>query len=711
METMLNQSETGYRRMLYRVCMLLFALHPALHRAQVTAGFLLPDTVCVGQRFQIQNTSQGGTTWKWTFCTGNPFDDVSVRSLGNPLTRLLSPHSVALATGNYQCYSFVTNQGDASVVRYRHPNNFYELPEEADVITGSGIFTNAVAGIQVRNDNGTWYALVADDNYLVRMNFGSTLAGIPALEKLGPFSSLNGAFGIALDNDRGNWYAFVTSYTGNMITRFSFGSTLAGPPAEEALSVPPYIFRPSGCCLTRVDSAWHLFVSTQTTSQISRLDFGYDLNAVPVFSNLGNPGDLDQNTGITVFSDCENLAGFAVNENATPGWGIVRLNFLSGITGPVQGEHIGSIANTSNYRNMSEMFRLRDTLYAYVTDGQQHTLAMFYFPGCSAQTIPFSTLENPWVIYPQEGHYSIMLTVDPGLPDEQRTCKSIVVMPAMPLDLGPDRMLCTGDQVFLDAGTGFSSYQWSNGATTQSVTITQSGLYWLAVTGEYGCISMDSVNITFSDKIETSLDTTLCAGERIFAGGDWQATSGIYTDSLVSAMGCDSIHTTTLTVRPEIGLQLRPDTTLCPGGEIQLFSNIPANSYTWQDGSNDSILLVTEPGIYWLQVSVNGCYDADTTEIGDCPSRIWVPNAFTPNGDGLNDYFRPKGVNIVRMHLEIFDRWGSLIFTSDDPGSGWDGKSKGKEMPAGSYSYRLTCESAESPTQSETLNGTVTLLR
>jgi len=710
METIKNGPETC-RYMLFRVCFLLFMFYPFLPRAQVTAGFLLPDTICAGQPFQIQNTSVGGTSWKWTFCTANPYDDVAVHTTGNPGSLLNAPHSVALANDNNQYFSFVTNQGDASVIRNRHPGNFYANPVQTDRIPGNGLLTGKVAGIQVKYDDGNWIALIADNRSLIRMNFGASLASNPTIESLGLFPEIEDAYGLAVAEDQGNWYAFVTGFTSNTLTRFDFGPSLTSIPVAVTIPVPSFVYRPTGCCLTRVDSAWHLFVPLQPYSHLARFDFGNMLNQMPTGTNLGNPGDLDHPTGVTVFLDCNNLAGFAVNENNTPGWGIVRLTFEEGITGQVIGNHIGSIGNTSNYRNMSEMYRLRDTLYAYVTAGTQNSLAFFYFPGCSSSVIPFSTDENPVVTYPQEGKYSVLQIVDPGLPTEQRACKSIVVMPEMPLDLGPDRTLCTGDQVLLDAGTGFSSYQWSNGATTQSVTITQSGLYWLAVTGEYGCISMDSVNITFSDKIETSLDTTLCAGERIFAGGDWQTTSGIYTDSLVSAMGCDSIHTTTLTVRPEIGLQLRPDTTLCPGGAIELFSNVPADSFTWQDGSNDSVLVVTEPGIYWLHVAVNGCDDTDTTEIGDCPSRIWVPNAFTPNGDGLNDYFRPKGVSIAKMHLEIYDRWGTLVFTSEDPGTGWDGKSKGKEVPAGTYSYRLTCESEESPTQTETLNGTVTLLR
>jgi len=68
-------------------------------------------------------------------------------------------------------------------------------------------------------------------------------------------------------------------------------------------------------------------------------------------------------------------------------------------------------------------------------------------------------------------------------------------------------------------------------------------------------------------------------------------------------------------------------------------------------------------------------------------SEIWIPNAFTPDGDNLNDVFKPECLNISEFHMVIYDRWGTLVFESNQCNEGWDGKFKGEIAPFGIYSY------------------------
>ncbi len=68
---------------------------------------------------------------------------------------------------------------------------------------------------------------------------------------------------------------------------------------------------------------------------------------------------------------------------------------------------------------------------------------------------------------------------------------------------------------------------------------------------------------------------------------------------------------------------------------------------------------------------------------------IYIPNAFTPNGDGINDYFAVSGESIQTFSMQIFNRWGELIFESKDASSGWDGLYKGKPAPQGTYVYKV----------------------
>ena len=103
----------------------------------------------------------------------------------------------------------------------------------------------------------------------------------------------------------------------------------------------------------------------------------------------------------------------------------------------------------------------------------------------------------------------------------------------------------------------------------------------------------------------------------------------------------------------------------------------------------------TEPGTYVVALIVKsdkGCYDTLLRPIvvGE-DFGVYVPNAFTPNSDGLNDIFQPKGFGIVKYNLYIFDRWGELVFTSSEFRKGWDGTIKGNPKIAeqGVYTYKI----------------------
>ena len=88
---------------------------------------------------------------------------------------------------------------------------------------------------------------------------------------------------------------------------------------------------------------------------------------------------------------------------------------------------------------------------------------------------------------------------------------------------------------------------------------------------------------------------------------------------------------------------------------------------------------------------------------------IFVPNTFTPNSDGLNDLFGPKGEGIGWIDMQIFDRWGNLIFHTNNPKQGWNGKYHKEDAPIGAYVYKILARGKYEGTAS--FNGTVTLLR
>lgn len=87
--------------------------------------------------------------------------------------------------------------------------------------------------------------------------------------------------------------------------------------------------------------------------------------------------------------------------------------------------------------------------------------------------------------------------------------------------------------------------------------------------------------------------------------------------------------------------------------------------------------------------------------------KLYIPNAFTPNGDGINDAFGVKGEGLRNFTMRIFDRWGEIIFESDNPLHQWDGSYKGRPVQEGTYVYQVSSEALGR--QSRT--GAVTVVR
>lgn len=204
--------------------------------------------------------------------------------------------------------------------------------------------------------------------------------------------------------------------------------------------------------------------------------------------------------------------------------------------------------------------------------------------------------------------------------------------------LGPDRSLCAGQALVLDPGN-FASYQWQDGSTAAVYPVAAPGLYSVIVTDANNCSTKETIRI---------IDI----------------------------------------VQPPSGF-LQADTVLCTGNTLQLY--VPGfKSWLWNDGSTAPSKLITSAGIYRVTVTDrNNCIATASINISasDCITA-GIPNAFTPNNDGLNDIFRPVvNKEILQYNLKVFNRNGKMLFQSASPLAGWNGSWKSQPQPAGSYVY------------------------
>lgn len=152
----------------------------------------------------------------------------------------------------------------------------------------------------------------------------------------------------------------------------------------------------------------------------------------------------------------------------------------------------------------------------------------------------------------------------------------------------------------------------------------------------------------------------------------------------------------------ETSLDIGSDTTMCLGESLILNPSISYGEYLWQDGSADSLFVANRTQEYWLKVN-NPCgifYDTIFIEFIDCDIKIKMPNVFTPNRDGINDYFHPIRIeNEIYGNLAVFNRLGMQMYKGDLRSNGWDGKHNGQQCSEGVYFWVATYEDRKGNTK------------
>ncbi|MCH8903732.1 MAG: gliding motility-associated C-terminal domain-containing protein [Bacteroidetes bacterium] len=184
--------------------------------------------------------------------------------------------------------------------------------------------------------------------------------------------------------------------------------------------------------------------------------------------------------------------------------------------------------------------------------------------------------------------------------------------------------------------------------------------------------------------------------------------------------GCMDTISKTIVVYPSPDVFLPEDTSICPGETISLSAvtnDAFALSYVWSTGDTAATITATYPGNYSIAATNQyGCSAKDTVLITDdcnkqsCENSIFIPNAFSPNGDNMNDILYVLGEDINLFEFVIFNRWGQKVFTSSNINSGWDGTLNGKPINPSVFVWYLK---AECLTDGEMIfkTGDVTLIR
>jgi hypothetical protein len=236
----------------------------------------------------------------------------------------------------------------------------------------------------------------------------------------------------------------------------------------------------------------------------------------------------------------------------------------------------------------------------------------------------------------------------------------VQVNPVPVFDLGSDQVLCAGESTVLDATSAGSTYLWSTGVTTPTITVSTTGNYSVTATLN-GCTTTDDVVVTVltPSVLDLGPDISICAGTAVeldatLPGATYLWNTGETSPSVevgsngtywvtVSQASCSISDTVVVTVNDPGTLDLGPDVTLCDGEAIVLDASLPGASYIWEDGSTQATITVSLAGNYSVTATVDGCSVSDevavsvnpipTIELGDdvslCPGLSTTLNAAT----------------------------------------------------------------------------------
>lgn len=279
-----------------------------------------------------------------------------------------------------------------------------------------------------------------------------------------------------------------------------------------------------------------------------------------------------------------------------------------------------------------------------------------------------------------------------------------------PIDfLGDDLEICFEDTVVIGSIFPNATYEWSRGENIPEILVYEPGNYSVKVMTEDGCVIEDSLIVSRSDVYNDFLpeDTVICFDDTLILESLIEADEYLWQDGSVSRSleveeqgiyilsllidDCVFTDTAEVEIQENFTVEIGNDTTICEGEELFLESYFSDASYLWQDSSTLAFFQADAAGTYRLEVSRDGCTNQDSFVLSviDCTiCNYYIPNAFSPNADGVNDYFQIySNCELMEERLRIYNRWGAVVYDQEGQDVKWNGRFNEELVQSGVYVF------------------------
>lgn len=336
---------------------------------------------------------------------------------------------------------------------------------------------------------------------------------------------------------------------------------------------------------------------------------------------------------------------------------------------------------------------------------------------------------NPTVNIPKPGKYWVTITNQNNC-TRTDTIESFHFIP--PKGYLRDTAVCIGYTGIFDAKILNYTYLWNTGETKRQISTSVPGLHIVKITNGLCSSSDTAVLSNINPGLDLRTDTSFCGPfnflvqtNKPFVNYTWSnggysretaiTQPGKVKVTIESAEGCFQSDSFNIINYPENISYILGDTTSCTSSILDLTAS-PNAIYLWNTGETSPSIKTQEGGIFSVIVTdTNGCNDTVYHKITKnpfaFPNDIYMPNAFTPNGDKLNENYPDHKFHNIHAYydLKIFNRWGEKLFESNSPSQNWDGFVQGKLSQNGVYIYSLNYVGCDN--QKHVINGEFHLIR